>query len=278
MTRFPLALSPRPTGPRTFRQMIGAAGELASLQLCLDVGDAACFPGSGQTLFDTSGQDNDFLRGNNANVNAFDPSFVGVAGDLSENTYLQFDGGDMLTAAAGVAFSDAWHHDGAAFTVLALLRLPGGLSRLPYVFCTGATEFVALGYVGSGAGSQRRSASLSVVKGGLTTVLSLRTGNNLVTEGTWALLAYVFDEAAGLFRFYCNGAWEEVAGTYAAPATGTPGGNIAIGGNSAGSSSYLFGTATRLGALAAWNRALSRAAVEAVYAQTRSRWASLPTL
>lgn len=278
VTRFPLGLGGA-SGPRTFAQMIQSAGQAAALELCLDAADAACFGGTGQTLFDTSGAGNDFMRGNSTNANATDPSFVGVAGDLSENTWLQFDGGDILTATAGVTFCDGWHHDGAAFTVLALVRLPGGIARLPYIFCTGGTEFVTLGYVGSGAGSQWRSASLSVVKNAITTVLSLRTANNFVTEGAWILLAYVVDEVSAAFRVFCNGAWSEIAGaTYAAPAAGTPSAAPTIGGNAGASSSYTFGTATRLAALAAWNRALSQADVEAVYAQARRRWSTLPSM
>lgn len=72
----------------------------AGLQLWLDAGDAACYPGSGQNVLDLTASDNDFYLGATSGASGDDPTFNGAAGGKSSSEYLSFDGGDTLVLQA----------------------------------------------------------------------------------------------------------------------------------------------------------------------------------
>lgn len=57
----------------------------SGLKLCLDAGDAASYPGTGQSWLDVSGQANNFFLGANNTVTTDDPSFSGTPGGLTAN-------------------------------------------------------------------------------------------------------------------------------------------------------------------------------------------------
>lgn len=75
-------------------------GLLTNLKLCHDYGDANCYPGSGQSVFDLAGVSSPFYLGSGSGSDAADPAFNGVAGRMSSAEYLSSDGGDLLTYSA----------------------------------------------------------------------------------------------------------------------------------------------------------------------------------
>lgn len=93
--------------PGTTGLLISAVPEivLANLQLHLDAGDAASYPGSGQTWFDLTANHYDFFLGSSDTPTTDDPTFHGSAGGKSGNEYFSFDGGDCFRAAAAYAGS-----------------------------------------------------------------------------------------------------------------------------------------------------------------------------
>jgi hypothetical protein len=94
---------------------------------CLDIGDEESYPGTGQTISDTSGEGNDFVLGSTSASQTTDPTFHGVAGDLSEEEYLSFDGGDGITSAAGALtdWANGWSVEDGKWSMLLVFYYPG---------------------------------------------------------------------------------------------------------------------------------------------------------
>lgn len=92
----PYALS---KGRLNFKEQIDALGLGGStLKLCLDFAAPECYPGTGENIFDLSGSNNNFVRGNtSATGEAGDPTFVGSPGDPKDQN---FSNGVMTLAAA----------------------------------------------------------------------------------------------------------------------------------------------------------------------------------
>ena len=76
--------------------------------MLLDAGDLASYA-TGQVWADVSGAANNYNRGITSGAEASDPTFAGIAGDLSNREYFSFDGGDYLTPAAAPTFGATWH-------------------------------------------------------------------------------------------------------------------------------------------------------------------------
>jgi hypothetical protein len=107
---------------------IRACGLGSNLLACYDFGDAACYPGTGQTIFDLTANDIDLALGATTGVEASDPTFHGVAGRLSDEEYFEFDGGDFfrLIAASNPARVDAMHKANAIISMATVIRMDEG--------------------------------------------------------------------------------------------------------------------------------------------------------
>lgn len=75
------------------------------LQLHLDAGDIASWPGSGQTWNDIAGNGFQFHLGSGSGADSADPTFNGSPGGHSAAEYWSFDGGDYFTQAAAYSGS-----------------------------------------------------------------------------------------------------------------------------------------------------------------------------
>lgn len=115
---------------------IQAAGLTSGLAICLDLGSASSYPGSGTQVFDLSGSAVHFDFG----ASTAAPTWSGgTAGGLSAAEYLSFDGGDVLNITGGVnpASVETLHKDGAAFTYMAGIRTPGTFASNDSLWGTG---------------------------------------------------------------------------------------------------------------------------------------------
>jgi hypothetical protein len=107
------------------RRRASAGGSVAAGAVFeLDAGNAASYPGSGQTLANVvaSPADGalqtayDFLLGTDGTVEADDAPFSGTPGGLSSAEYFSFDSDRITLGAANPAFIDTMHKAGSAFT------------------------------------------------------------------------------------------------------------------------------------------------------------------
>jgi hypothetical protein len=100
-------------------------GLMGTTDVVVDAGDSSSYPGTGQTLFDLSGNGNDYYLGLTSSATATDPTFNGTAGVADEGTYFSFDGGDLFTMTAAKTFYHPWSKAGGKFTIGAIWYSPG---------------------------------------------------------------------------------------------------------------------------------------------------------
>jgi hypothetical protein len=248
-------------GGVTLLRMIQKIGAQASLGICLDAGDRNCWNGSGNWN-DVSGGGQHFNAGG---------SFNGSPGRCSANEYWGLNGSQYFSPTGAPNFAEAWHGLGP-FTVLALC----------FTTSTAANIF---SNQGTGAVSSLRGTffnfSLLVTPRLFITlrkpnvvVMTAGTVTDSVPQNAWTFLA-----SAG------NGSNEAINQIDAvrvvqSPAYVTSGDGAAsvgpyrIGANSGGTG--LFANGSRLACFAAWNRYLSGSELDALYAQLKHRFKTLP--
>ena len=101
---------------KSFRSIIDDLGLSTGLQLCLDAGDLASYPGSGQKWLDQA-QRYDFFLGATSGAAADDPTFNGVAGDLKDSTYWALDGTQFFRYdTTNETWMQNLHKNGATYT------------------------------------------------------------------------------------------------------------------------------------------------------------------
>jgi hypothetical protein len=258
----------------TLWDILAEAGLQGSAHFCLDAGDALSWSGSGQKWLDRSAGAYDWFRGLDGSAAGDDPSFTGAVGDLTNGTYWSLDGGDFFHYdGANEAFMNAWHHDNAAFTFLALVYVPSGTINGGIIGGSSNDLSPAVDWYFD-AGRQRMIIQNSGAGGG-----SSWTADTAVPAG-WHMLAVSTDEAVGAGGgfFYRDGAYDQVAAanTFNSAVTAPDGGNAGnvynIGyGPSDGSGQVKLPNGVRVMGFAALNAAVSKAALDLVWARARVR-------
>lgn len=244
---------------KSFRSIIDDLGLSTGLQLCLDAGDLASYPGSGQKWFDRA-QGYNFRRGATSGVAADDPTFVGVAGDLKDSTYWAFDGVQYFTYdTTNEPWMEDLHKDGAIFSFAGWLfvEAPGtnnGIlgTRGAIAGNTGVTLFAAPTDVLTWSVS---NAGVSVLT--YTTTMAAATG-------AWHFVGLSINEPAGTGIILLDGTEEAFASTYVLPAAGNATFTMQLG--SRGNADNPLGDTWRMGFMAMWSgRALSSAELMSLY-------------
>jgi len=243
-------------------------GLTGSLNVCLDAGDSASYPGTGQTWFDRSGSGNDYFLGSTNAVLADDPVFTGSAGDLSSSTYFQADGtSDHFIETTAQTYADAWHQNNGAMTTIALMYL---------VDNTGTRSIWSNGQgTGGDAGFNLRllSGVMNSRHSITTTTNDIPVSTTVYPATTWNFFGQAFDEATPTWRFRTNGTAETVV-PLASTDTDPPAvaNRIWLGG--AGGSGPVIGD--RIILFAQWSRALSDSEMASIYTQLKLRIPSIP--
>lgn len=258
-----------------FLQMIQAAGADSGLNFCLDAAsDLSYNPGGAwsnptQRWRDLTGQGNDFWRGSSSSSQSSDPTFNGTVGGLSANEYFSSDGDDIFQETAEHTFAETWHKDNAAFSIVCVL----------YLVSPGANIFAnngggANGIIFSAATGTQLTIAVSESDPAPSGQVLLRATSAKPSANAIGFYAVALDETVGAngVTLQINTTREKFTSTYSSPGTL---GSFAP---------YRFGrvttqslaSGTRFYVIAGWSRRLSDTELDAIYAQLKARYTSLP--
>lgn len=247
---------------KSFRSIIDDLGLSTGLQLCLDAGDLASYPGSGQTWFDRA-QGNDFFLGATSGAEASDPTFNGTAGNLKDTTYWSFDGGDYFTSdAANPAWMNDIHKAGAKFTAV-FWSWPGSLGVKTGWFGGEADDKNEIGVNFYRDATSR--LRYDVANASATLALQFQSTILLPSAGVWHFLAISHNDTGGAAGSFVqiNTATETFDGALASPNSAAATQLFQIG--AVGLNVLPLENTSRFGMVAMWNRNLSAQEVMSIY-------------
>jgi len=246
-------------------QGIANASQLSALQVCLDAGVAASYPG-GNLWKDISGAGNDFQIGSTSGTDTSDPTFHGSIGGGSPGEYFTFDGGDYFAIAAGAnpAFIDAMHAAGATFSWLSIVYVPAGLTVV--LFSTehgGSSRGFDMDYAGS-------DTTLRLYELNGTGIGYGNTIGSVLINDAWCVVHVSIAEGVtnGSVVSLNGSAVSIFTASYSSPTSG-PATYLARLGARGGGVDFT-GNGVRQVAAAGWARALSAANHAAIYNQIKS--------
>lgn len=224
--------------------------------LILDFGDERCDPGSGQTVYDLSGNGRNFFVGLNGLATSTDPARVGPAGLRHRDGYLLHDGGDMfLFAAANDAYLNGLHKNNAVHTWAWLEYYPT-ISASTRLLCTARLSGdVGIRYFVDA------SAKLTISFNNAAGFQTLHTSTAALTGNAWNFLAISFDEAGTSF-VNINGTVETFPGAITSPSSSNASKTVSLFAHENATSAVQNGTRSRL--VYADNTALTQAQVAAL--------------
>jgi hypothetical protein len=241
-------------------------GLAASLELCLDAGDANSYAGSGQNFLDTSGKSLNFFLGADGSATATDPTFNGSAGALSSAEYFSYDGGDYHRLnGSNTDFINSLHKDNAAFTLLSWVYPTSTINRLfgtsvngnanhgVYMFSVPTSGTIGIN-VSNGTGAYARSASANVG----------------VVADAWQCIGLSMDEAANTVRMFRNGTVASANASYTSPSSDAASYAAEIG--AAGNGTGPEPSGTRRAIACMWSKPLSAAEMTAIFNAQRGRF------
>lgn len=251
----------------TLQEAITHAGAASGLQIALDAGDIASYTGSGQKWLDTSGNGYDFFFGEDGTVEAAkDPSFNGVAGNLSINEYMEFDGTEYFrydTSPQPATFDDM-HQENATYTIINVGYYPDPTSE--FKVC-GTRNLPGIEFSGR---------SISTING--SSAILNQGGADSAPAGLWAFSSVTIDEAGGDVSFFTlDGAYNQVSASNtfdasftAAASTGVSGNLLSFGSSGIPTDETAAGTRHAINAL--WNVALTKTQIDTIFNAIRARW------
>jgi hypothetical protein len=259
---------------RSMRELIKDAGLVSVLQMCFDPGDKVSYPGSGQTVFDVSGNGYQLTFGASTAAGADDPGWAGNIDGQSASEMFTFDGGDFFQLTANDTFVQSLHKVGATFTVLviaagfssgsasALLTTKGGT--------LGAIQVGTIIYKGSGG------YLAAIVGGSSTAAQEVGTVQTVPSTGMQMLAVgrQLISSTNRVTDFYVNGVWETKTDTASVPlSSGNATATLAYGTAGDGSSKVPAGHS--LFGLAVFNRRLIQAELDLLRSTFKRRWPSI---
>lgn len=210
---------------QSIQSLLTGLGLTSGLTLLLEAGNPPSWPGSGQLWQDESGGGYNFYLGTNGSVAGNDPTFNGVAGNVSASEFWNFNGSQWFTYdTANEAWMNAIHQDNAKFTIVIYLYQPSAASYGRFIGDSnnagGAVGFDWGLTVGGGAQRFR--------------VLNGVTAQNFDAPAipplnAWSMQAVSVDEAAGLGVFCNNGSTSTFTATYSSPSAAGATGTLQIG-------------------------------------------------
>ena len=252
-----------------FDDAINIAGVKADLQCCIDVGATACYPGTGQTLTDLTGNANNFFLGADGSATSADPTFNGSVGGVSVNEYLSFDGGDYCRfAAANPTWVNNLHKDNALWSAAMWARIPATAAvRSIFGTARGSTNQTGVNcYYTSG-----NVLHFEAADGSAPAIMSADHGGS-ITANTWTFIGLSMNEAAGAngFAFAINDDVDLFTSTYATPSTNNATDTLEFG--ALGNANTPLVNGSRIACVAFWTRALSPAELLELFKRSRSRF------
>ncbi|MCA9515435.1 MAG: hypothetical protein KC635_10860 [Myxococcales bacterium] len=275
------------TDPTPFAHTFGPAATPApapgGLVMYLDAGDAASYAGAGEQLWknlvaapaDGRAQaDYDFQLGPSSGTGD-DPGFHGVAGQKSANEYFTFGGGlrFILASGANTPFINSIHKDGARYTMVLWVRTPASFGPYGNYLGTGGWSPGNPGFLYSFRNGPFHQLSVLLYSQGVMAAIGAAPSASAVY-----MMAASVDEPAGTGFLYLNGAYDPVSGsdtfdaTYVNPPTSDSGCAMEIGNAGCGVGDNYLPADARVYAVRIFNRALTKAEMDAEWALMRGRF------
>lgn len=262
------------TQPTSLRDFAEIAGLQANLQVCLDPASIDSWPGSGQTLFDISGNNRDFFLGATGSVSTDDPTFNGTAGLLDSSSYFSSDGGDgFKKTTVNDTFFDSLHKAGAAWTIIYIEYYTSaygpGMCTQAGAFATNSTAIGICTWVTS------LRPGFSVGNGSATVGTNVITSGSPMATSTMLLvgLGYRYNSATSRdFIGYVNGTYQNT--NYTSPSF-TPSASAANQAALGIAGSSFLGSGRRIYGLMMFDKVLSQAEFDALRVQVQRRHAGV---
>lgn len=284
---------------KTLIQAITAAGKTSGLKLCLDAGDADSYPGSGETFFDVSGNNDDAWLGDDgdgSNNPTFNPE--GAAGGRSCREYFTLGGAGYFQLKSGLpAWANTLHKDAvhlALFAGFYMPETPGSMNLCSTTSGTSADVGFGFEVVDTGAVG---TVWVMGAHGGSSVPFGAEAPA-LVIPGAWNFVGAYIDEANTNGFMWTNGTalTDKVThgstvtnyspdepdfngeGNYQSPSASSATGPFVIGARSIGGASpsapSVFSAAgSRLSTFAAWTgAAIAAADFDAIYNEIKKRY------
>ena len=242
---------------KTFRQILADLQLEPGLQLCLDAGDAASYT-SGQKWLDRA-NGYDFFLGTTGGAEASDPTFNGVAGNLSENEYFSVDGADFFRYdSTNEAWMDSLHKDNAKLSACGWF----------YINTLGVSQGLFgdsnSGFGGIGVSLSLQSSNIlrfAQAYGGSPTA---KLSSVATVPSGWNFLGVSIDEGATVGILQINSIQETQTYSYTTPSSSSASFTFEIG--SYGSADSPLASGDRIGAFMMWSGvALTAAQLMSIY-------------
>ena len=250
----------------TLRDAIEAAGESSDLVMCLDAGDIASWPGSGQQWFDRSETASHYYLGDTAGAEGIDPSFVGVAGGIADE-YCAFAGANRCSPPSVPGWYQAFISSGAEFSLFAIERHPA----LGTHFVHSATGTGL--YTGTTLDINSGKTYFAIHNG--SGVALAKAADTALSANSWHAMAVSLNKADIGFM-WADGGYLRVGGadTWSAAFT-SPAGSAyppRLGSTNHNTGLYYSAAGSRIAGMAIWSRSLSKSALDALFALQRERY------
>jgi hypothetical protein len=260
----------------TFRtQIVDIANQSLNCRMIVDAGDANSWDDvvHSQQWYDVHGTLN-WALGTFSDPGTDDPTFVGTVGGLSSGEYWSLDGGDFWDSWSDTpAWMESFHKAGATFTLAFwMYRTNTG----DFWLISDASSFAA--GTGFGFALDVGAPQIVVLDGGGTPYPKNIVADTALSTGAWTFVGVSLDEAGGASGsfFYTDGAYNQVSssdtfnGAYTTPATGDSDFWLSL--MARGDNVEMAVNGTRLAGAFIWDRALSKADLDAVYNATKGRF------
>lgn len=245
------------------------ASQTTGLELCLDAGDIASWPGSGESWLDLSGNGYDFFLGTGTGGDARDPTFNGTPGALSSAEYWSSDGGDLFTYdTTNETWMQNLHKDNAAYSFLWVVYPVAGINNWAFGDSANSNANVGLATNVSNA-----SNATNNISNGSGTAYARQAGQSGygAAGAEWQRVSTYLDEAGNLAAWARNDTlFSNVSGSYSSPSAADATYTFQIG--SPGNSVAQIPSGARYAVLCVWSTVLGQTNLKSVWNGIRGRW------
>lgn len=251
---------------------LSGLGLTSGLEVCIDAGDFQSYVGSGEPWLDRTPNNFFFFLGSGSAGTLANPAFSGPAGYAPAYFGITAAGQRFTYHGANEAVFETFHRNNASFTAMMLYYHTGAGGQLL------SDNDNTLGQ--NGIAIRQGGGTLQLIVASTATAASAALSVTLTaspTSGRWHFMAVSVSEAQGVSGgfFYLDGGYASSAAnanpfdaTYINPGAGNAAQimEISDGGGSSLDAGY------RISTLALWSRALTKANLDAIWEQLRTRF------
>lgn len=238
-----------------------------------DFGSAQCYPGTGQKIFDLSGNGYDCFLGADGSSGTDDPTFVGTAGGLSSGEYFSFDGGDFFKYdTTNESEFNGLHKNNATFSFIGAFYCPASVGSGGFCATGFATSDVGISFAQSGG-----TIFISVLNGSGGAAALSRNLDSAPTTSAWNVIGISINEGGSNVSFgYLNGAYNQYSSSntfdaaYSSPSAAAATSVWNLGARGGGNAKLTAGW--RMGMCSLLPSALSKANFDTLYTPIASRY------